>query len=526
MSNRFFKRLIWCLSLWVGGTTSFAQNTVINTHLADREKFYYSLERLEWLNPWIKSDNGAGIGLHASDIPNFQGFSDLAVAYATEQGKLRLPQIANTKNRLTMGTSTFQKIDNTFVLANFHYIRSLDKKAQWNGLNEADSSPFMLSDSIPANISREIFNAGFSLSHPLHKHFFAGLYTDYTISKSAKVRDLRFISNYNVFYLMPSLAYRHKKFNLGLNAGIKHVAEDIVFSQIETNVIRRLFEVRGLWFMREYLYASTGGPRERTMDDKSLLGNIQFEYKGRKNTFFNSVGFVSRHSKQYKGNERFGNTEDLTVNYSGLFRFNRRLAIDLHSGYLMRDGINIIQQTKIIDGSTQIITIGSEKSYLQKTFNSGIALTYRKVEGLFKENWRFTLDGNMQINHRNYFRYPINATQDLNTFSVNTSFARFFYFSQSSLELKPKAGFSFGNGDLLSGSGYTTSDYLAKPLNAEFQYYIASRYSAGLTADFNRQIDLRFRWFINTALLYQKSINKEFRNDYRFSIQIASGIRF
>lgn len=527
MNKQFFIGMIWCAIFLGGYTLSFGQAKEPSQSTVDNDKPYYSFKNFEWVNPWINSMNGAGLGLLSRQIPHFVGLSDLSVSMMREQGELRLPYTAPQENHLNIGTRTLQKINKTTIKASFNYEYNTNSETQWNALYDMKSTPFFVTDSNAARINSELFMGSFNLSHPINDKLFLGVQANYQTAVRAKTRDLRFTNNYVQMTFLPGIVYQKSNINIGISGGLKYTAEDISFGEVEKNIIKQIFYVKGIWFVKENVYDPIlNHYNNRKIDDLAFLGQLQFEYKTDKINLFNQVGVDTRYSKQYHENYRHGDVHDLCFSYRGLLQFRNVFSIEVNADYLARDGISFIQQQITQDGKSQIITIGEEKSYLQKTFDGELYLTYRDIDGYFKENWEFVISGDVSLNQANYFRHPIDAKQDLTTIKINTSFSKFFYFNKSSFEITPKITLQLGSGDALYGRGYLDSDYQASPLNAEFYFNTSTRTTGGISFEYSTPMTPKLRGFIAGSVCYQQAFNNGFEDQYRSNFWLSTGIKF
>ena len=217
-------------------------------------------------NPWNLTSNSAGMvfnNVFLSDSVSHK-------SYVSLKGTFRNDTQSNYNGSKMQAAGNLQafsvlRINKLYLKGQFEFNYDWDKDATYNGFVSKDfKTPFMLTDSIPGNISREFYNMGASFAYPWGEHFSLGAELYYKVGIMAKHRDLRNRNTSMDFRISPSLMFSAAWFRAGVSGGYLRNTEKIEYTQIDGSSEKYLFELQGLWIGNSYGYSNANTSRLRS----------------------------------------------------------------------------------------------------------------------------------------------------------------------------------------------------------------------------------------------------------------------
>lgn len=228
-----------------------------------------SFRQLEAGNPWLKSNNAAGLSQMEELFPTEIKFGlmlDEGDFYSVFKGKS--DQSADFDSR------SFRRINKTYLYGSFNYRRSLESGLNFSNTNDpAANYPYLLTDTIGNDTyHREFFKLAGIISSPLATCLDWGLSFDYEVGVASQNRDPRPENKVVQTNISPGLLYKAGRFKLGANLLYGYYNEDIDVSVVEENVQHAMFQVHGPGVFNYHVSSSF----YRLYQQQRLGGGTQF----------------------------------------------------------------------------------------------------------------------------------------------------------------------------------------------------------------------------------------------------------
>ena len=196
----------------------------------------------------------------------------------------------------------------------FEYGYDYGTGSRYRGWTDPYSTPFMVCDTIPGNISKETYDMAAGTGVRFGR-WTVGVDMGYSTATMSKHKDLR---NKNVrmdFSFAPGVSYRGERFLASVSAGHGRGTEQVEYMQVDESTEKYLFQVYGLWLCTGSGFSSS--ENRRIMEENRLFANIDIRYKYGKALYSNSLSASYRRSCQTEtgyNNLHHGDTHTLEYN--------------------------------------------------------------------------------------------------------------------------------------------------------------------------------------------------------------------
>lgn len=175
------------------------------------------------LNPWLQTDNAAGLGL---STVRFHGVTELG--YNTGNGTLHRAQEGSARNGLNFYSERYDKLAKNWTSwGSFQFIMDREHDRAWSdAMHTYDNNPYLYGSSVPGDYDRQLFDFHVKLSSVSKGPLTYGLGIDYQVGDLSRLRDPRtrvFLADYAA---LPSVTFRLNGHHvLGLNLRARYQKE-------------------------------------------------------------------------------------------------------------------------------------------------------------------------------------------------------------------------------------------------------------------------------------------------------------
>jgi len=468
--------------------------------LEAQEKSDYSIDKLTWHNPGLKSQNSAYLRMSESDLSKINSFTDAGIYFNYEEGKFK--NIFDPESQITGGLdiNSYSKLGKIYIYSRFAYDYSHLSNSKWRGLLNPYSTPFMMVDSIPGNASLEMYHMEMGLAFPLGEKFTIGTDIKYNAGMYAKKRDLHNKNTLMDFEIRPGITYNSEIVNVGMNLGYIRGTEKIEYMQVDASTEKYLFDIYGMWMYSSLGFSSAENLRLREYD--KYEGAVQFELNLNDFKFFNNFTVLYSLDTQTEtgyNNLIHGDADQLTYNYNGTLQYGlkHRLSASYSASELL--GYRYLQRQELDPASNvkKWVTYDKMNCYVSTSADWNADYTFRQAFSQLNISWAATIGARSTKLKRAYKAYPQSFTQNFRYTEAYISFVKYLKMKNSELALTPE--FSYGSGDGVALDialkdntqnvlGDSNSVLLNEQLNEEFNYLISTKFSAGLNVRYTYKV--------------------------------------
>lgn len=526
------KKIILSAVLLIASLTLSAQEQ----KSASSSKGLYTLDKIHWVNPWLGTENMSGMVLNDTIFKDFNAFADASLSAKYEIGELK--NIYDPSSTVTgaFNVDSYSRLGKVFLYGKFGYDYSYSTGSRWRGLINPYESPFMMADSIPGNMSLEMYNMEAGIGIPLGKGFSAGLDFSYNVGIMAKHRDLRNKNTYMDFVIAPGFMYTGKKVSGGLSLGYNRNTERIEYKQIDSSTEKYIFSLYGMW-----LFSSSGFASAETMRRKENSGyfaSLQLDVILGKFRLFNSFRADYKDGMQTEtgyNNLIHGQIRQLTYSDRLILQYglNHRLKADV-SFYTML-GYKYLQRQELDPDSNVRIWVsygGPINNYIRNFSSMDIDYTYRRALSMTDIRWESSIGFRHMNIDNTYKEAPIKFLQDLRSYEGYLKFAKYFKNGNSLFDVIPEVSYSWAEGTPDDIINVETGEMLEKnaqwqmldQLMEEFNFWKASKVSAGLgfkytyILDPEKGTDIYAKTSYNIRMAVDNGLEKMCRHNALFTI--------
>ena len=426
------------------------------TAQAQQEKALFTLDRMEWINPWLRTSNAAGLSGNAAFLSDtVKGFNDASASGSIAAGGYK--NIYEAERMLTgaLGIDSYMKLKRVFLHGKVGYRYEYGTDHTWRGLVDPYEMPFMVADSIPGNISNEIYSLEAGIGIPLKNGWSIGMDAAYNASILAKHKDLRNKNTYMEFDITPGVSYTGKLFRIGFNLGFSRNTEKIEYMQVDASTEKYLFDLYGMW-----LYNSTGfssAEQKRYKLRNEYYGALQIGFTFGDVRIFND--FEARYTDASQTESGYNNLHHGDIGklqYSDSFTLliGQRHRINVSaSGYRM-NGFRFLQRQELDpDSKVRVwVTYGDPVfCYDRSIFDGMLSYTFRKLGSIpgtdgesspFDVNWEITGAVKGYSMRQNYYEYPAQFGQRYSFIEPTVSFAKYWKKGSHLFDLTPSVSYT------------------------------------------------------------------------------------
>lgn len=507
------KRLLIILTAFVAFNTVFAQ------------KSQYSMERIEWINPWTTTDNSSGLVLNEALLGEISSFTEGSLSGYTHSGSLKNIYDPRTTFGGDFDIGSYLKLGNFYLNGDFNYDYSLSKESRWRGWYDPYSTPFMAADSIPGNLSIEEYRMGAAVAYPINTHFAVGMDLKYDVGIMAKHRDLRNKNTIMRFEISPSMLFSGDNFNIGLNLGYRRETEKVEYKQEDSSSEKYLFSLYGLW-----LYYSTGFSSAETSRENltsGFNGSITADISHQGFRIFNH--FTTDYTTAMQGETGYNNlihgqtnkltfSDRLTILYGHSHRIN--VSVDFYTMV----GNRFLQRQEL-DPQSNIrvwVTYGGPINYYYRRFISEeMSYTYRRGKSHTDIKWEATAGiKGVAVSHK-YKETPLTFNQSLNTIEGYIKYTHYIQLRNSRIDITPQVAYSFSDGIMNNTEDGQNKWQLNTQLEEEYLFWQAPKIKGGIGIKYNyKALSFKGEYGGNFAL------SGEMRGQMRHSGVLSIGFAF
>ena len=466
------KRLITILLASVAFTTLSAQ------------KYDYSMERIGWINPWTTSSNSSGMVLNESFLQNISSYTEGEVSGYISSGDLK--NIYDPKSRYggNFYISSYMKLGKGYLRGDFNYDYSIARESRWRGWTDPYSTPFMLADTIPGNLSHEQYRMGAALAYPASDLISLGIGLKYNVGIMAKHLDLRNKNTVMEFEVTPSMMISWDKFKLGLDLGYLRNTEKVEYKQEDASEEKYLFYLYGLWLYHSTGFSSAETSRENITSGYNASLTADLSVSGAR--IFND--FTAGYTTAMQGETGYnglihGQTNRLSFNNQLTILCGYRHKIGAKVHFYTMVGNKFLQRQEL-DPQSNIrvwVTYGGPINYYYRSFASEeISYTYRMAKSNTDIKWEATAGiKGIAVSHK-YKETPLTFNQSLNTMEAYLKYAHYIPFRNSRLDIAPEVAYSFSDGIMNNTEEGQNQWQFEKELMEEYNFWHAPKIKGGL----------------------------------------------
>lgn len=311
-----------------------------------------------------------------------------------------------------LSASSRRTLGRVHLFGHFGYDNTYGRGSTWRGWIDPYSTPFMLADSIPGNISLERYSMEAGAALPLGGGWSAGLGLAYDVSLMAKHKDLRNKNTGMDFRVSPGVHWQGRLVGLGLDLGYERGTEKVEYMQVSESVEHVLFDLYGLW-----LYHSSGfssAENRRLKEENRFSAGLQLDLNLGGAVFHNELRGFWRQSVQTEtgyNNLRFGDVRELTwsddfsLEIGGLHRVEGSFTLASMQGFrpLQRQELDPASRIRVW------VTYGDPVfCYWRQYHHERLSYTYGRT-------WQLTAGvDNWRVEHA-YTEYPQRFSQKIST---------------------------------------------------------------------------------------------------------------
>lgn len=450
----------------------------------------YTIERLYWDNPWLGSENAAGLATYDA-----LDFTQLIIAGAHTAGEFRDLYDPVAQWRGSVSANSFKRIDRFVLQGDFGIDYQLNQAQQWSSLVDASSTPLLIGDGRAGDQRRELYSVKGSMGVKLTERWSLGAKLMFDAISNAKMKDIR---NRNVWSRLegsPAALYRRGDWLFGAAYGFRNQLEEIEWTLYGDNQTHTLWYFEGLWFGTPVAYVS-GNIKSRRYHTQEHRASLQQQYTARRSLFFQEFVFDSErlNVELKQENERGGESDKWGVRYaaslhhlSGLFshRFGVR------ANFASLKSFANLQQRELVNHQYTYVQYGRLLRF--SSVESKAEVDYAFFSNRRDGSRRWGVDAALRYHRfdKRFRVYPQIFKQRLYGVNLQTGGQLNWLFGSGMLDLRAELGLAFADGTMLDAlyEGVVSPDYNQQEelLRAQFHYMSAEQLQAASV--------LRYTWF-------------------------------
>jgi hypothetical protein len=514
---------------------------ILNAQEKISEKNLYSLDIIRWENQWLSSKNYSGLTFNEGILKNFNSFTDASISAKYDFGSYRNIFDPETNFGGLFNVESYSKLGNVFLYGRFGYNYSFMTGSRWRGLVNPYETPFMMTDSIPGNMSFELYSMEAGLGVPIGEHFSLGVGVKYDIGLMAKHKDLRNKNTYMNFDISPGFIFRSQNVNAGLNVGYIRNTERVEYKQIDQSTEKYLFNLYGMWLYYSSGFSNSGSSRRKENSD--YYASLQLNLKFGEFSLFNNFNADYHYGIQTEvgyNNLIHGEVNQLTYSDMLILQYGNQHRVTGEVSFYKMLGNKYLQRQELDPDSNIRMWVsygGPINCYVRDFGYMNFNYTFRKALSSTDIRWEATAGyRNTKISNK-YKESPIHFTQDYNINEIYLSGIKYFRVKKSSFEIEPQAAFfpqgkklnantvkNIETGEILDNESYQ----LMAPLNQEYAFWSARKISAGVDFRYSYLPDVRknLRIYINAGYNIHSTLNENTASSYRHRLALTVGLAF
>lgn len=481
--------------------------TVWTTAWGQDEKALYTFDRMEWVNPWLGTTNPAGLTGNAAFLgDSVKSFNDAYLKGDIAAGGYRNIYDPVTELKGTLGIDSYMKLGNVFLHGSFDYKYDFGTDFRWRGLVNPYEMPFMVADSIPGNISNEIYSLKAGIGIPLKNGWSFGVDASYDASIMAKHKDLRNKNTYMAFDITPGFSYSNKIFQIGLSLGYLRNTEKVEYLQMDSSTEKYLFDLYGMWLYNSTGFSSAEQRRYKLKNEYHSALQLGFTF-GRVRIFNDFEARYTDASQTENGynNLRFGDIRQLRYSDALSIFIGPEHRINLKAAGTRMNGYRFLQRQEL-DPYSKVrrwVTYGDPVfCYDRNDMNAEASYTFRRIRtahwtgsgiSAFDINWEITAGVREYLFKQNYYEHPVTFSQKYGWTEPYINFSKYWKTGPNLIDLTPEASYtkvsgnSYMNEITTGGAQEGESPWqLTAPLEEEYSFFSSDRFNASIAIRYAR----------------------------------------
>ena len=384
-----------------------------------------------------------------------------------------------------MGASASGEYGRMLLSGRFEYGYDYETEVSWRGWMNPYETSFMVCDSIPGNVSKEIYDMRGTVGVRAGR-WILGADVLYRNALMAKHRDLRNKNTRMDASFAPVMYYQGRHFGFAASAGYRRSTEQAEYIQVDESTEKYLFDVSGLWLYTGAGFSSSDQKRLKLSD--GCFADISVHYKGKSLCAGSEVHVERRSSQQSEtgyNNLLFGNTQGFDFNYALHAEY---MAHRLEAGFAFGQmaGSRPLQRQEL-DPDSKIrrwFTYGEASDiYWRQVFRGSLNYRYSA------RKWKLRAGMDYSSATHSYKEYPLLFTQSLSFARPVLEFNMNFAVSRTSgVGISPSIAWKH----VLDGEQFRQElldpsltpaavEILAGPLLEEYGYWSADALSCALS---------------------------------------------
>lgn len=398
--------------------TIFAYSVALNLN-AQSATQYEEHELTSILNPWLQTNNAAGLGL---STVKFHGVSELG--YNSANGDLHRAQEGNDQSGLGFYSERYDKLaKNWKSWGSFNFIMDREKNRAWSDVIQTyNNNPYIFGSSVPGNYDRQLFDFHVKISSKSFGRFTYGVGIDYQVGDLSRLRDPRTRVYLADYAALPAITYRINDKNfLGLNGCARYQKEkmpNITTVQDDPNL--RYYSFFGMENATAVIGGYTGFQRQFV---SSFYGaDLQYSFISANTQFLISGGAFTQNQQILENIKQSPGTFN-SLTYKASIIFNTKingLLLNFSAIGNVKQGAadeNLQELKSVNDSTTGInsqtwVTLFTYKNqYINNSYNGKLNIDIRELN---KSNTDFAWLGGFEVGAEgftNQYNLPYSAMQ-------------------------------------------------------------------------------------------------------------------
>lgn len=468
------------------------------------QKSLYSIEKIEKVNPWLNSENGAGLIFNKTD-----NFSTIGSYMFNESGTLQNYIDPEKYNYLGIETKSYVKAKNVFYYGQMGYEYGVRQNQAWLGTVIPNSNFNTINDSIPGKVLSENYKLAAKVGYSINDHVALGLGFNYFTSTSAKRVDGRNENTLSSLTISPGVLFNSKNLNAGFNLTYRKNSEKVDFSFIGDETGKYLLYFDGGLWMHTVSGLTNTTIIDRMYMEQYLGGSVQAELKMGKFSFFNDLAVGYSFEDDHEGSnltKRYAFVDGLKYNYKGVLSLKcKKMDQYVNVNYVndQKYSYSVINNYEAIPNETNswaYFEYGKVLRYTQEVQQYGVEYQNFIKRADFDYSWILSLGYKYFSIDKNYKVYPASYHQDYNKGEIYGSITKNFVLGEGDrLDLSVGMGKVTADGTLMDASNPLTAGALIQNTRL-------------LVTDFAFNASDLAKW--NIGVKYQNGFGKKGRSAY------------
>lgn len=411
----------------------------------------------------------------------------------------------------------------TLLFGRFEYGYDYGKGVAWRGWTDPYSTPFMVCDSIPGDISRESYDMQAAVAWRTGR-WKAGADLGYRTSLMAKHKDLRNKNTRMDFSIAPGITYDGNRFHFAATAGYVRNTEQVEYMQVDESTEKYLFQTYGLWFYTGSGFSSA--ENKRFLSGHGTFADVRVSYE--RGEFNITHGLTVRYGVSTQTETGYNNLhhgDTRTLEYKDVLSVRAgRHFFSINGSLQQMAGLRTLQRQEL-DPASKIrrwFSYGEPSDiYWREVLSLGGSYSY------IADGWSVSGGAGYLDITQSYKEYPAVYAQTLSFLESWLAFAKDIQLSSSyGLEIGPSLGYKHKlSGNPLActvSGGMTVEDtdrQLKAPMDAEFAYWSSDTFKAGLSLNAWHALRNGRRLTVSTGLSFAQGANHASRSTASISIR-------